>query len=164
MRYLATMNTPGYLPWSDDAPPVFDTPAQAWGYLAGERREAEDATEYAETVDGDSADDSGEPYSDVVDELDTYESSDRGPDTVHGYTPGRAGDRDLGINYSVTQVERVSGRCPCCGDDVAVMDAGYCCDDCTTEGCEQNPDACGEVAYYNCQRTDSLADAEESES
>jgi hypothetical protein len=155
MRYIATMNTPGYLPQSDDAPPVFDTPAAAWEYLASERRTAEDAdeTEYE--------DDEGE-YSDVVDELDTYENADHGPDTVHGYTPGRAGDRDLGIAYSVTQVERVSGRCPCCGDDVAVMDAGYCCDDCDTEGCEEREDAGGEVAYWECQRTDSLADAEES--
>jgi hypothetical protein len=150
-RYIATMNTPGYLP-QDDGVHVFDTPAEAWSYLATERREAEDndETEY-EDAEGD--------YSDVVDELDAYESCDHGSGTVHGYTPGYDGTHDLGIAYTVTQVERGLYRCPCCGDDV-IGDVGYGCDDCTIEGCEESPDACGEVAYWECQRTDSVSATE----
>jgi hypothetical protein len=88
MRYIATMNTPGYLP-QDDEPPVFDTAPEAWAYLAEERRHVED-----EEGEGD--------YSDVVNELDAYESSGHGPDVVYGPTPGYTGRHDLGIAYSVT--------------------------------------------------------------
>jgi hypothetical protein len=34
-RYIATLNTPGYLPQNDD-PPVFDTAREAWQYLVSE--------------------------------------------------------------------------------------------------------------------------------
>lgn len=32
MKYVAIMNMPGYLPDSDDPPPMFDTPTEAWQY------------------------------------------------------------------------------------------------------------------------------------
>jgi hypothetical protein len=45
MAYVATINTPGYLPWDDD-PPVFDSAADAWQYLADEReRDESDAND-----------------------------------------------------------------------------------------------------------------------
>lgn len=146
-RYIATENTPGYLPQNDE-PAVFSNPADAWAYLADERRDAEDG----EDGEGD--------YSDVVNELDAYASAEHGPGTVYGPTPGYDGRHDLGVAYIVTQVERVSGRCPCCGDDVAVLDSGYACDDCTTEGCEEREDAVGEAAYWECQRMDSVSATE----
>ena len=93
MPYLATMNTPGYLPWDDD-PPVFDTASDAWAYLADERRSQE------ETV---ATDDS--TYSETVDTLDAHASAFMGPNTVYGDTPGYEGNHDLGIAYSVTEVE-----------------------------------------------------------
>jgi hypothetical protein len=90
MPYLATQNIPGYLP-QDDEPPVFDTPGEAWSYLAGERRDSEDFTD-------------GEDYSETVDKLDAYASAGHGEDTVYGDTPGYDGDHDLGLAYCVTQV------------------------------------------------------------
>ena len=90
--FVAIMNTPGYLPQDDD-PPVFDTPAEAWGYLANEReRDLTDAT------DGDA-------------QLDTTWSELRrlatlGPQapfghSVVGSTPGYDGSHDLGLAYTV---------------------------------------------------------------
>jgi hypothetical protein len=141
MRYLATMNTPGYLPWSDDPPPVFGTPTEAWKYLAEEWERAWDA------VGPDDPDEESD-----YDELSAYADSDHGPDTLILPTPGYDGQHDLGVAYSVFQVPRVAGRCPCCGDDVASMDEGFCCDDCDTAGCEPSGDAGGEVAYWECQQ------------
>jgi hypothetical protein len=89
MPYLATENVPGYLPQDDD-PPVFGTPAEAWEYLAGERRRGEDDTP-------------GDVYSDTVDELEAAAAS-LGEGTVYGATPGYDGDHDLGLAYSVTLV------------------------------------------------------------
>lgn len=144
MKYLATVNVPGYSPMAEQ-PAVFDTTSDAWQYLAEVRENGEDAQDTEE-------------YTATYETLRLYDRTGHGPDTVYGDTPGYDGEHDLGLAYSVTQVERHAGRCVCCGDDVAVMDVGYCCDDCNEAGCEMNPDACGEVAYYNCQRTDSLAD------
>jgi hypothetical protein len=162
MRFIATMNTPGYLPWSDDEPPVFDNTKDAWEYLAEERERQEDTTdapEYTETLSYLRYIASGEHEHGNVHE-DCPTNAD-GTGTVPGSTPGYDGSHDQGIAYSVTQVERVSGRCPCCGDDTASMDEGFCCDDCTEEGCERSEDACGETAYWECQRTDSLADIDD---
>lgn len=97
-RYLATVNVPGYLPMDDD-PPVFDTPSDAWSYLADERRESEDAAPFDDT-DPDAA-----YYSDTVDELDAKASANAGPGTVYGDTPGYDGDHDLGLAYTVTETE-----------------------------------------------------------
>lgn len=44
-RYVATINTPDYMPWDDD-PPVFDTANEAWEYLASERERAEDSADW----------------------------------------------------------------------------------------------------------------------
>jgi hypothetical protein len=79
----------------DDDPPVFDSPRDAWSWLAERRRESED---FAVDVTGD-----GGPYSSTVDELDAYASSEHGPDTIYGDTPGYDGDHDLGLAYSVTE-------------------------------------------------------------
>ena len=125
-RFLATINTPGYLP-TDDSPPVFDTAREAWDYLLGERRDAED---YA-IEDGE-----GEGYSATfnileqlasgndVSDLTGVDSSDL-TGSVVGDTPGaewsRAND-DLGLVYTVTELTHVNyphepGRlydCPAC--------------------------------------------------
>lgn len=99
-KYLATINVPGYLPMDDD-PPTFDTAREAWEYLADERRRGED----------DTADDAS-PYSEAVDELDSYASASwhvcdfERVGTVYAPTPGYEGDHDLGLAYSVTEVER----------------------------------------------------------
>jgi len=90
MPYLATQNVPGYLPQDDD-PPVFDTPGEAWAYLADMARNSEDETD-------------GEDYSQTVDTLDAYASAGHGEDTVYGPT-GYDGDHDQGLAYSVTLVE-----------------------------------------------------------
>lgn len=82
--FLATINTPGYLPW-DDEPPVFESNAEAWEYLAGERRFQED--------DG---------YSETVEILERYAAEGHGEDTVYGDTPGYEGSHDLGLAYSVS--------------------------------------------------------------
>lgn len=90
MTFTAIINTPGYLPDSDDVP-VFDTPGEAWAYLADERREAEDAFTFARD------------YSDTVNTLDAYATANHGEDVVYGPTPGYDGDHDLGIAYSVQE-------------------------------------------------------------
>jgi hypothetical protein len=149
MRYIATMNTPGYLPDADE-PAVFTSAQDAWQYLREDRERDEEDEEMPE-----------DELSEPLFSMRRYANTDHGPDTVYGDTPGYDGSHDLGIAYSVTQVPRGAGRCPCCGDDVAVMDDGFCCDDCTEEGCEQSTDAGGDTAYFECQRTDSLADVEE---
>lgn len=47
MGFLATVNVPGYLP-EDNDPPVFDTPQEAWQYLADERERGEDSADYSD--------------------------------------------------------------------------------------------------------------------
>jgi hypothetical protein len=103
MSYVATVNVPGYLPM-DDEPPVFDTPGAAWGYLATERRDAEDNAEAADPNGADVTETSSY-YSETVDQLDANESAGAGPGTVYGDTPGYDGDHDLGLAYCVTETE-----------------------------------------------------------
>ena len=107
-RYVATINVPGYLPDMADEPPTFETAAEGWAYLRDERERAEDGTgDYAELVGG------GDAYSDTRDTLDDrsiWASSGLVCDfeavgTVYGPTPGYRGDHDLGVAYSVTEVE-----------------------------------------------------------
>jgi hypothetical protein len=106
-RYVATINTPGYMPQDDD-PPTFDTVHEAWHWLAEERERHEDEQEQAE---GSSS------YSDTALCLEhcatlvvfrcefgkhhfpEHEGSFWGP------TPGTDSDHDLGLVYSVTEVE-----------------------------------------------------------
>jgi len=95
MPYIATMNTTGYLPWSDDEPPSFDTPGEAWDYLADERRRQEDG---AWNIDGQA---DGEPYSETVDALEAYGTTWHEPDVVYG--PDAMGG-PLDTAYVVTEV------------------------------------------------------------
>jgi len=103
--YVATINTPGYLPEAE--PAEFDTAAEAWEYLAGERRNAEDETEAV-----------AQGYSATYNTLDMLATSldwstceNAGIDplsetgTVYGPTPGYEGDHDLGLAYTVTEQE-----------------------------------------------------------
>lgn len=98
--YVATINVPGYLPMDDD-PPMFDQAREAWLWLAQERQRDEDAAEMP-----------GDSYSQTVLDLEHRASrvdawghpvSRRG--TVYGSTPGYEGDHDLGLAYSVTEVQ-----------------------------------------------------------
>lgn len=103
-RYLATINTPGYLPW-DDEPPTFDEAREAWEYLADERRNAEDSA----------LEEEGDGYSATLNTMEslgngTLDPNDAGLDfdytgSIGGDTPGYDGDHDLGLVYSVTIVE-----------------------------------------------------------
>lgn len=112
--YVATINVPGYLPMDDD-PPTFETAAEAWWYLYHERCQAE--------LDApcDLCDDtmSHGPCGDCDDDSETarelskrarWASSGLVCDfeavgSVHGPTPGYRGDHDLGLAYSVTELE-----------------------------------------------------------
>lgn len=108
MRYLATINTPGYSPW-DDEPPTFDTAQEAWLYLADERRRAEDDC----PIDADGIE-TGE-YTQTIAELEhlalhaeygnVHEDWPVNPDgtgVVYADTPGYDGNHDLGLAYSVS--------------------------------------------------------------
>jgi hypothetical protein len=103
MPFVATMNTPGYLPW-DDEPPIFDDVSEAWDYLLDRRRDQEDDDEdalgYSETlnllervVEG-----SMDALADAGLDFD-------GTGTIYGDTPGYGGDHDLGLAYSVTYTD-----------------------------------------------------------
>jgi len=99
MTYVATINTPGYLPDGTEEPPTFDTAEAAWEYLTDERMRHEDETQ--------EADEHAEPYSETVTELDRIRVlSHNGPEegTVYGSTPGYDGSHDLGLAYSVTEL------------------------------------------------------------
>jgi hypothetical protein len=91
--YVATINTPGYLPMDDD-PPTFDTTFDAWSYLREERIRAED--DVVESED--------EPYTDTVENL-RLAAVNNEIGTVYGPTPGYEGDHDLGLAYTVQEVE-----------------------------------------------------------
>lgn len=142
MPFIATMNTPTYLPWSDDEPPLFETAAEAWQFLAEERERQEDATDVPE-------------YTETLSTLRQYVDDAHGANVVYGDTPGYEGSHDLGVAYSVTELPIEATRCPCCGDDV--MDVkGIACKECRTEGCEASYDASGERGYWGCQRPEEL--------
>lgn len=107
--YMATINTPGYLP-EDDDPPVFDTASAAWAWLASERVRIEEDHEPGDYFD--ETDPDQYELSEVVDALQemavtTTDSEALGvPDCVVGHTMGRRGDSmDLGVAYCVTPVE-----------------------------------------------------------
>jgi hypothetical protein len=94
-KYLAFINIPGYLPEGDAL--VFDTPGEAWAWLADERKEAEESAyepgddeDYTETVHA------------LIERANAAEGSELyGPGTVYGETPGYDGSHDLGRAYSV---------------------------------------------------------------
>lgn len=98
--YVATINVPGYLPMDDD-PPVFESIKAAWEWLAQERQREEDAAEMP-----------GDSYSGTVLALEAMANAtmaDGTPyqrrGTVYGSTPGYDGNHDLGLAYSVTEVD-----------------------------------------------------------
>ncbi len=91
--YVATVNTPGYLP-QDDEPPVFDTAREAWEYLADQREREEEDSEPDAPAD--------QELSDTYHELWLHRDE---PGTVYGPTPGYQGSHDLGLAYCVTPVD-----------------------------------------------------------
>ncbi len=98
MKYVASVSIPGYLPEGDT--PVFDTPAEAWSYLADERERGEDDTYNP----GDA-----EEYTETVAELRkraaiARELNDTDGGVIYGDTPGYDGDHDLGLAYVVSAV------------------------------------------------------------
>lgn len=93
MSYLATVNVPGYLPM-DDEPPVFETAAEAWGYLAEERERGWDTF---------GAEDGRDDTLDELEALAAQTISSVG--TIYGSTPGSDSEHDLGLVYSVTMVD-----------------------------------------------------------
>lgn len=109
--YVATINVPGYLP--EGEPAEFDTPAEAWDYLAEERERGEDAHEdwegdtglgeYSSTLStlryiASGEHEHGNPHEDTPTNLD-------GTGTVYGHTPGYDGEHDLGLAYCVSLAE-----------------------------------------------------------
>jgi len=100
--YIATVNTPGYMPM-DDEPPVFETAEAAWWYLYHERVDAEvnapcdlchDTLSHGPFGDCDDDSDTGRELGQMA------RKNEEG--TVYGPTPGYDGDHDLGLAYSVT--------------------------------------------------------------
>lgn len=103
MRYVAIINTPGYLP-QDDEPAEFDDPAEAWDYLYQERRNALD--EAGVTGDPDDPYDGDDCLRYINAKVTvTTEGHGLAEDSVYGDTPGYEGSHDLGIVYSVQVVE-----------------------------------------------------------
>lgn len=107
--FLATINTPGYLPMDDD-PPTFDTARGAWSYLADEREREEDQFpedeplgEYTETL-GYLRYAAGTEVEYGSQNEDWPLNAD-GTGVIYGRTPGYDGDHDLGLAYCVTAVE-----------------------------------------------------------
>lgn len=98
-RFVATINTPGYLPDTADEPATFDTALEAWSFLLDERRSAEDEAE----VDG---------YSGTYNTIEcivagNLDPADAGLDptnmtgSIMGNTPGCECYNDLGLVFSV---------------------------------------------------------------
>lgn len=92
--YVATVNVPGYLPENDD-PPTFDSPREAWQYLVGE------VDRWWDSFPEDEAGACIEAHT-AMHNLDQSQTG-----TVYvAATPGYWGDHDLGLAYSVSEVER----------------------------------------------------------
>lgn len=99
MKYTAIINTPGCLPDSDQPPPIFDTPREAWAYLLDERREAEDQALESGVQEGGYSGDLNlmECFADGQ-ELGLLDKDGCGQ--LHAPRPD-GGDHDLGQVYSV---------------------------------------------------------------
>jgi hypothetical protein len=94
--FTAIINTPGCLPDSTEPPPIFETCAEAWDYLVDSRLNA--LTEEQESADFTVSRMIGHAamsHNHGIARL----TSESGP------TPGHEGDHDLGLVYSVQQVE-----------------------------------------------------------
>lgn len=92
--FVATINTPGYLPDDAGELPEFDTAREAWEYLMGERARHLDEMES-----------SGLAFHDAT-WLKLRAASLDGTSigTVYGDTPGYDGNHDLGLAYSVDTI------------------------------------------------------------
>ena len=103
MTFVATINTPGYLP--EGEPSEHDTARDAWEYLADDRKRHEE----------DFADDDFTGYSATANVMESIANGALGPEdagldfdrtgTITGPTPGYDGDHDLGIAYTVSVAE-----------------------------------------------------------
>lgn len=90
--FAAIINTPGYLSEQDE-PAVFDTAREAWQYLVSEVDRAWD--DFPEDENG--------ACVDAHSQMHNIDQSR--PGTVYASTPGYEGSHDLGIAYSVVEVE-----------------------------------------------------------
>jgi hypothetical protein len=106
--FSTAINTPGYMPW-DDSTTEFDTAREAWDYLLDSRRDQEDDAIMAGLGTGDG-------YSETLNRLEQAADGqwdDLGLDpldgqgTIYGDTPGYDGDHDLGLAYSVIDLDMV---------------------------------------------------------
>jgi hypothetical protein len=144
-RYLATINTPGYLPMSDE-PAVFDTVREAWDYLAAEREASEDYACDEECEDGPACRwGFTHDYTDTVRDL--YAMTLVG--TVVADTPGYHGSHDLGVAYSVEALEHANyphhpGYLPSC----VACEHGPCV-------CSSDPEHLAPCVSSTCERSDS---------
>jgi hypothetical protein len=92
VRYVATINVPGYMSMDDD-PPVFETAAEAWAYLVSEVDRSWD--EYPEDRNG--------ACIEAHTQMHNLDQDREG--TVYAPTPGYDGDHDLGLAYTVSVFE-----------------------------------------------------------
>ena len=90
--YTATINVPGYLPVNDETP-TFETTQEAWQYLVSEVDRSWD----------DNPDDENGACIEAHTALHNINQSQ--PGYFVASTPGYEGDHDLGLAYSVYQVE-----------------------------------------------------------
>ncbi len=93
--YTAIINTPGYLSEQDEVP-TFDTAAEAWEYLAEERRQLEDGWDAYED----------QPYSRTYGDLIANARNGWGEDTVYGPSVEDPSPWDLGLAYTVREEEK----------------------------------------------------------
>lgn len=100
MLYTAIVNVPGYLPQADEMP-LFNTPREAWEYLAEDRKYG------VECMDLDP--DTDETYAEI-----RRQAEKGSTDYVWGTTPGTDSPHDLGLAYSVIEII----ECPECGADL----------------------------------------------
>jgi hypothetical protein len=108
-KYVATINVPGYLP-EDDDPAVFDTATEAWWYLYHERCNDDWQDVDLPTEGHDHRPSTLCPICSDVEDSETADELGRmaiqgQSGTVYGPTPGYDGDHDLGLAYSVTEVD-----------------------------------------------------------
>lgn len=91
MKYVAIINTPGYLPESE--PEEFDTETEAWAHLFEHRMRDEEEAEPDHSL-------SSETQRALV-----WRIANGGTGTVTGPTPGYDGEHDLGVAYTVEEAE-----------------------------------------------------------